>query len=93
MAENTVVKQVNKPLPTEDKDLKTSKFKEFCQNNKGYLYMLPAILFILVFTIYPIINTVLSAFKNNYIGLYDTYDGLVFKTSRRYLNISNLQMH
>lgn len=83
MAENTLSKQVNKPLPEEDKDLKTSKFKEFCQNNKGYLYMLPALIFILIFTIYPIINTLLSAFKNNFIGLYGTYDGFGFQNFKK----------
>ncbi len=63
------------PNEPEDKNLKTSKFKEFCSNNKGYLYMLPAFVFLLIFTIYPIFNTLISAFKNNFRALYGTYEG------------------
>ncbi len=36
---------------------------------KGWIYLLPAILLLLIFTVYPIFNTVLMAFTNNYNSL------------------------
>ncbi len=39
---------------------------------KGWVYLLPAILLLLVFTVWPIINTVRIAFLNGYDSMYET---------------------
>lgn len=36
---------------------------------KGWIYLLPCIVLLLIFTVYPIVNTVLMAFTNNYDSL------------------------
>ncbi len=56
----------------------SKRIKRALVNQKGYLYMLPALVFLAVFTIYPIFNTVIIAFKNNYNSLTDSYDGVGF---------------
>ena len=58
-SDNTVeLKKVRKP----------GKFMSALAGQKGYLYLLPALAFLLVFTIYPIINTVFISFLNGYDG-------------------------
>ena len=65
---------------------KPGKFMAALASQKGYLYLLPAFIFLLIFTIYPIINTVLVAFMNNYDGagmnlvfgsIFDGQDGYI----------------
>lgn len=38
----------------------------FYRNNKAWIYLLPAIVLLLIFTVYPIINTIRIAFLENY---------------------------
>ena len=45
------------------------------QEWKAWLYLLPAIILLLVFTVWPIINTVIIAFSDNYKALGGTFDG------------------
>ena len=58
-------------------------------NWKGYLYLAPALILILIFIIYPLFNTFLTSFKENYQFMTGEYDGFsiqhymdVFKSSK-----------
>ncbi len=51
----------------------SKKFKEimgkvwtFLKSQKGWLWLVPALICLAIFTFWPIINTVISAFRNNY---------------------------
>ena len=44
----------------------SKRIKRALANQKGYLYMLPALVCLAVFTVYPIINTILMAFQELY---------------------------
>lgn len=54
------------------------KFRRLCASQKGYLYLIPALVFLALFTIYPIFNTIITAFKENYNAVSSTYDGFGF---------------
>ena len=41
----------------------------------GWLFVLPALVLMAIFTFYPIVNALISAFKNNYEGLTGSYQG------------------
>lgn len=62
------------------KDPKTGfkRFGKFLKTQNGWLFVLPAVILMCIFTFYPIVNSLLSAFKNNYNGLTGKYDGLGF---------------
>lgn len=62
------------------KDPKTGfkRFGKFLRTQNGWLFVLPAVILMCVFTFYPIINSLVSAFKNNYQGLTGNYDGIGF---------------
>lgn len=45
---------------------KKNSFLSFVKGQKGYLYLLPVIVFMLLFTFYPFFDTLFIAFKNNY---------------------------
>lgn len=51
------------------------RIRRFLASQKGYLYFLPALVFLVIFTIYPIINTCLTAFKDGYKTITDSYTG------------------
>lgn len=70
------------PVPQKSKK---QKFKEFYYNQKGWLFMVPALILLLIFTFYPIVNTVIDSFKNGYEGLSGAYDGWGFQN---YIKVS-----
>ena len=84
MSEDTVMTEetvANKPLPTEKKseEKKPEKSprvrKNKVENNwKAWLYLAPALLLLLVFTVWPIINTIRISFLVDQMG--DSYNGL-----------------
>lgn len=43
---------------------------------KAYLYLLPFILAIAIFTIYPVVNVIITSFKQNYNALTGAYDAI-----------------
>lgn len=49
-----------------------------CYNNSGWLWVLPTVILLLIFTFYPIVNTVFTSFKVNYNRLNGSYDGIGF---------------
>ncbi len=50
-----------------------------------YIYLFPFMFFLLIFTIYPVINVFLLSFKENYIFLRGTYDGISFENYKEVL--------
>jgi len=65
--ENTI-KKVR--LPSKNKIIK---------NVKGWMFVLPALILMAVFTFYPIISAFIGAFKNNYLGLTGRFSGWGFE--------------
>ncbi len=41
-------------------------FSKFLRNQKGYIYLLPALAVLIVFTFYPLVNTLILAFREGY---------------------------
>ncbi len=72
---------------------KKQKLKEFYYNQKGWIFLVPTMILLLIFTFYPIVNTLISAFKNNYEGLSGTYNGIGvenFKKVIQYKKFTNV---
>lgn len=61
------------------------KVKRFLKSQSGWLFVLPAVILMAVFTFYPIVNAFIGAFKQNYDGLLNTYDGWGFENFVRVL--------
>jgi len=62
------------------KDPKTG-FKnlgKFLKTQNGWLFILPAVILMCVFTFYPIVNSLVSAFKIDYQGMTRAYKGWGF---------------
>lgn len=51
---------------------------KFLRKQNGWLFLLPAIFFMTIFTFYPIVNSLIQAFKENYNPLAGTFDGWGF---------------
>ena len=58
--------------------IQESKLKKIIPN-KAYLYLLPMIIFLGVFTVYPIINTFFLSFLGDYNLLNGSHNGFTFK--------------
>ena len=61
------------------------KFLRFLGAQSGWLYVLPAVVLMLIFTFYPIVNAFIGAFQQNYNALSGTYDGWGFESFVRVL--------
>ena len=61
------------------------KVKRFFKSQSGWLFVLPAVILMCVFTFYPIINAFIGAFKQNYNGLNGSFDGWGFENFVRVL--------
>lgn len=61
------------------------KIKRFLKSQSGWLFVLPALILMAVFTFYPIINAFIGAFKQNYNGLNGSFDGWGFENFVRVL--------
>ena len=48
------------------------------RKQNGWLFLLPALFFMAIFTFYPIVNSLVQAFKENYDPLAGTFDGWGF---------------
>ena len=51
---------------------------KFLKKQNGWLFLLPALFFMAIFTFYPIVNSLIEAFKQDYNALTDTFDGYGF---------------
>lgn len=61
------------------------KVKRFFKSQSGWLFVLPAVILMCVFTFYPIVNAFIGAFKQNYNGLNGAFDGWGFENFVRVL--------
>lgn len=61
------------------------KTRRFLRSQSGWLFVLPAVILMCVFTFYPIINAFIGALKQNYDALAGTYDGWGFENFVRVL--------
>ncbi len=75
------------PQPLLDGPKLTTKEKvgRFLRSQTGWLFVLPAVLLMCVFTFYPIINAFVGAFKQDYLALNGTYNGWGFDNFVRVL--------
>ncbi len=66
---------------------KKEKFSRFLKAEQGWLFVLPAVLLLCVFTFYPIINAFIRAFQENYnpLNSLGTYTGWGFENFVRVL--------
>ena len=73
----------------------------FCKNLKNrlikdkvepYVYLLPFMLFLIVFTIYPVINVFILSFKENYSYLRGTFDGWSLENYKEVLTDDKLEL-
>lgn len=62
-------------LLTDVKLTKKEKVVRFLRSQSGWLFVLPAVLLMCIFTFYPIINAFVSAFKENYNATTHRFDG------------------
>lgn len=61
------------------------KVKRFLKSQSGWLFVLPALILMVIFTFYPIINAFVGAFKQNYNGLTGNFEGWGFENFVRVL--------
>lgn len=61
------------------------KIKRFLKAEQGWLFVLPAIILLCIFTFYPIVNAFVRAFQQNYNALTGTYNGWGFENFIRVL--------
>lgn len=61
------------------------RFRRFARSQSGWLFVLPAVILMCIFTFYPIINAFIGAFKQNYQALNGSYDGWGFENFVRVL--------
>ncbi len=66
-------------LPTSE------KVRRFFKSQSGWLFVLPALVLMCIFTFYPIINAFIGALKQNYQGLTGRFDGWGFENFVRVL--------
>lgn len=67
--EQTVVDECQVPtgnLPEPKKRKFSDKLADFISSQKGWIYMIPALVLLIIFTFYPIVNTVICSFKEGY---------------------------
>lgn len=66
---------------------KKEKFVRFMRSQSGWLFVLPAVILMCIFTLYPIFSAFINAFKQNYnpTNLRNPYDGWGFENFVRVL--------
>lgn len=70
-------------LLTDVKLTKKEKVVRFLRSQSGWLFVLPAVLLMCIFTFYPIINAFVSAFKENYNATTHRFDGWGIENFKR----------
>lgn len=77
--EGTVTLNTKRDLPFKE------KLARFLRAEQGWLFVLPAIILLCIFTFYPIINAFVGALKQNYNDLTGEFDGWGFENFVRVL--------
>lgn len=85
MAENNNNEKVINNSVVEGGLTKKEKFFRLLNSQSGWLFVMPALILMLVFTFYPIVSAFINAFKQNYNGLTGTNDGFGFENFARVL--------
>lgn len=62
-----------------------TRFFRFLKSQEGWLFVLPAVILMAIFTFYPIISAFVNAFRQNYLALNGHYDGWGFENFVRVL--------
>ena len=67
------------------------KLRNFYHDQKGWIYILPILALMAVFTFYPLIRTTIYAFQNNYSSLDKSYNGWGFENFAYVLQYKKFQ--
>jgi len=62
-------------VPTKKELSFGEKLSRFLKAEQGWLFVLPAVVLMIIFTFYPIVNAFIRAFQQNYNGTTNNYDG------------------
>ena len=73
------------PLPLEPQLPRSVRVGRFLISQSGWLFVLPAVILMCVFTFWPIISAFINAFKQNYSALTGKFDGWGFENFVRVL--------
>lgn len=79
MSEITAELTHTNDLMTQPEPSKGEKVKRYLYSQRGWIWILPAFILLCIFTFWPIVNTLISSFKNDYQGISGTYNGIGFK--------------
>ncbi len=77
---NFVSSAYNKVTKADKKAYKVTGIEDVASKNnwKGWLYLAPALILVVIFLLYPLINTIAISFLDNYNYTYGTSDGFTF---------------
>ena len=75
--------------PEESPERKKNRLKRLVRTSvTGWLFVLPAVIMMLIFTVYPIVNSLISAFKEDYSLLSNSFSGWGFANFRAVITSS-----
>ena len=69
--------------PNQDQREKNRRRRFIKTNVTGWLFVLPAVILMIIFTVYPIFNSLICAFKQDYSLLSNSYNGWGFENFRK----------
>ena len=72
------------------KKINWTEVKRFLYSQKGWLFVLPALVLLAIFTFYPIVNTVLLSFKENYNIVLDKNPNIDYSASLGFANYTHV---
>ena len=74
---NTIVRLVSKSKKNKNKDYKITNIEDVSSKNnwKAWLYLAPVLVLLVIFLIYPLIDTIVISFMKNYNQVLGTFDG------------------
>ena len=73
-------------LPTKE------RVSRFLRSQQGWLFVLPALLLMCIFTFYPIVSSFVNSFRQNYDGLDGTFQGWGFDNFAIVLNLKDASL-
>lgn len=73
-------------LPTKE------RVSRFLRSQQGWLFVLPALLLMCIFTFYPIVSSFVNSFRQNYDGLDGTFQGWGFDNFAIVLNLKEASL-
>ena len=85
MADDTLLKKEEMSDESFRKLPFKTRFFRFLKSQEGWLFVLPAVILLGIFTFYPIVSAFINAFRQNYLALNGTYDGWGFENFVRVL--------